>query len=92
MGTYDVLREARQKALDARGQMLDVRPEEAIPPLPDSIFPDPARCLHYFETATHLYFKAAAAYSAGDFMTGHTYELWAYQYLMLAQTCEEQTA
>jgi hypothetical protein len=92
MSTSDLLRESHKKALDARQKMLDVRPKDAIPPLPDRILPDHTGCLHYFETAAHLYLMAAGAYSAGDLITGHTYELSAYQYLMLGQTCAEQTA
>jgi hypothetical protein len=72
--------------------MLSVRTEVAIPPLPDSAIPDLASCLHYFETAGQLDFLTAQAYSAGDMITGHTHEIWAYQYLLLGQTCQAQIA
>ena len=92
MSSYASLDEARQKALEARKKMLGVRPEEAIPPLPDSAIRDFTSCLHYFETAGQLYLLAAEAYAAGDIVAGHTYELWAYQYLLLGQTCQAQIA
>ena len=82
--------EAHQKALEAREKMLDARPKETIPPLPERMIPDPTNCLVYFETAAHFYSKAAAAYSAGDVVTGQMLELWAYQYMMLGQVCVAQ--
>jgi hypothetical protein len=85
------LSEAHQKALEARRKMLDARPKETVPPLPDRIVPDHANCLHYFETASFLYSMATAAYAAGDVITGQAYELLAYQHLMLGQACVEQT-
>lgn len=85
------LSKAHQKALEARRKMLDVRPKDRMPPLPDSIVPDRTNCLQYFQIAGDIYFMAAEAYSAGDVITGHTYELWAYQYIMLGQACERET-
>jgi hypothetical protein len=83
--------EAHQKALEARTKMLDVRPKDTIPPLPDSTVSDVANCAQYFQTAGTLYALAAQAYASGDVITGHTYELWAFQHLAIGQACEEAT-
>ncbi|HEY7013247.1 MAG TPA: hypothetical protein VH480_10850 [Streptosporangiaceae bacterium] len=83
--------EAHQKALEARTNMLDVRPKDTIPPLPDGTVSDTANCAQYFQTAGALYALAAQAYGKGDVITGHTYELWAFQHLALGQACEEAT-
>jgi hypothetical protein len=81
--------EAHQKALEARTNMLDVRPKDTIPPLPDGTIS--ANCAQYFQTAGTLYALAAQAYGSGDEITGLTYELWAFQHLALGQACEEAT-
>jgi hypothetical protein len=84
------LSEAHKKALEARQKMLDARPKDIIPPLPDKIVPDHTHCVHYFESAARHYLVAQGAYSAGDMVTGHMYEVFAYQDMMLGQACEAQ--
>jgi hypothetical protein len=71
--------------------MLEARPKESILPLPDSATPTETICSTYFDAAADLYLLAARAYSAGDEISGRTYELWAYQYLALGQACEAAT-
>jgi hypothetical protein len=90
--TMSVVSEAHQKALEARTTMLDARPRDTIPPLPDTTVADAANCAQYFQIAGDLYALAARAYADGDVITGHTYELWAFQHLALGQACEEATA
>jgi hypothetical protein len=85
------LSEAHQKALEAREKMLDARPKDTIPPLPERIIPDRTNCFIYFQTAVHFYSLATQAYSAGDVVTGQMFELWAYQHMTLGQACEAQT-
>jgi len=83
--------EAHQKALEERTKMLGVRPKDTIPPLPDKTV-SAANCAQYFQIAGDLYALAAQAYANGDVITGHTYELWAFQHLAIGQTCEEAIA
>jgi hypothetical protein len=83
--------EAHQKALEERTKMLDVRPKDTIPPLPDRTVADAANCAQYFQIAGDLYNLAAQAYANGDVTTGQTYELWAFQHLAIGQACEEAT-
>jgi hypothetical protein len=86
------LDEARKKALEAREKMLNARPKDTtIPPLPDKIVPDHTHCLHYFESAVLHYGVAERAYAAGDFVTGHMYEAFAYQDMLLGQACVDQS-
>jgi hypothetical protein len=84
------LSEASRKALEARSRMLNVRPKDAIPPLPERIGGERVNCLQYFEIAAILYSKAAEAYSMGDIANGQVYELWAYQHMLVGQACQEQ--
>jgi hypothetical protein len=84
--------EAHQKALAARETMLDARPKDTTPPLPDKLIPDQANCQHYFESARRHYLVAANAYAAGDMVLGSMYEVWAYQFMVLGQACEAQIA
>ena len=90
MSSDDLPRETRQKALEARKKMLDVRPKDSTPPLPETIVPGGVDCSAYYRVAAELYVRAAEAYSAGDVVTGHTFELWAHQYILFGQTCEAQ--
>jgi hypothetical protein len=87
----DALSTAHRNAMEARQQMLDARPKDTIPPLPDSVVPKESNCSTYFQTAADLYMLAARAYANGDVISGHTYELWAYQHLVLGQVCEART-
>jgi hypothetical protein len=80
--------EAHQKALEARKKMLDARPKDTIPPLPEGLDRGLADCSQYFQAAGHLYALAAQAYASGDAATGHLYELWAFQHIVLGQACE----
>jgi hypothetical protein len=82
---------AHQKALEERTKMLDVRPKDTIPPLPDRTVADAANCAQYFQIAGDLYNLAAEAYANSDVITGQTYELWAFQHLAIGQACEEAT-
>jgi hypothetical protein len=81
--------EAHEKALEARQKMLDVRPKDTIPPLPEGIDRSHANCSQYFQVAAVLYGLSAQAYASGDEATGHLYELWAFQHIMIGQACEE---
>jgi hypothetical protein len=87
----DYLSEDHRNALEARKQMLEARPKDTIPPLPDSATPGETICSTYFRTAGVLYGLAGQAYANGDEITGHTYELWAYQHLVIGQMCEART-
>lgn len=78
---------AQQNAGEARRKMLDTRPKDTIPPLPDSASPSQATCAMYFETAAFLYTMAQQAYATGDFHAALTYELYAFQYNLLGQAC-----
>ncbi len=83
--------EARDHALQARREMMKVRPDGPFPALPPDITEPGPGCAHWFETAALLYSLAAQAFAAGDPLTGHTYEIWAFQHLQLGQMCESQT-
>ncbi len=90
MSSDAALNEVHQKALEARQKMLDARPKDTIPPLPERIIPGPTNCFIYFEMAAHFYSRAAAAYSSGDVATGQIFEFWAYQHMLLGQACAAQ--
>jgi hypothetical protein len=91
MSNDAALDEAQEKALEARQKMLDARPKDTIPPLPDRIVPDRTICLTYFQTAATLYSMAAEAYSRGDVAAGQMVEFSAYQHMLLGQACVAQT-
>jgi hypothetical protein len=84
--SVDSLRAARE----ARSRMLEVRPADAVAPLPDDPNALEPACSHYFEQAALLYAKAAEAFQLGDTTTGLVYELWAYQYLQIGQACVDR--
>ena len=80
--------EAQRIALEARRKMLDARPKDTVPPLPDPI---PATCVMYFKTAAFLYGMAQQAYAVGDVDVGLTYEFYAFQHNSLGQACLAST-
>ena len=82
---------AQRNALEARKRMLDVRPKDTVPPLPDRVTPSQATCAMYFQTAAFLYAMAQQAYAGGDVDVGLTYEFYAFQHNLLGQACLAST-
>ena len=79
--------EAQRNALEARRKMLDARPNDTVPPLPDGITPSQATCAKYFQTAAFLSAMVQQAYAAGDVDVGLIYEVHAVQHDSLGQAC-----